>query len=156
MKRITIGTILVCTLLLFTATLGMAAEAATKDECVAKVKQAAELFQTMSRDEVLAKINDPKGEFVWKDAYLFAMDLDKGSMLAHPIKPALIGKVLLTMKDTKGKLFFAEFVNVAKKDGEGWVSYMWPKPGEKTMSSKLTYIYRVPGQNVFLGAGIYE
>ena len=84
------------------------------------------------------------------------MDLDSGAMIAHPIKPALIGKVLLTMKDTKGKLFFAEFVNVAKKDGEGWVGYMWPKPGEKTMSSKLTYIYRVPGQNVFLGSGIYE
>ena len=61
MKRITIGTILVCTLFFFTATLGMAAESATKDECIAKVKQAGELFKTMSKDDVLAKLNDPKG-----------------------------------------------------------------------------------------------
>jgi cytochrome c len=54
------------------------------------------------------------------------------------------------------KLLFKEFVEVAKSKGEGWVDYMWPKPGEKAPSKKLSYIYRVPGKDVFVGAGVYE
>ena len=49
-----------------------------------------------------------------------------------------------------------EFVDVAKSKGEGWVPYMWPKPGAEAPVKKLTYVYRVPGKNVFVGAGIYE
>jgi cytochrome c len=156
MKRITIATILVCTFFLFTAASGLAAETATKDECIAKCKQAAGLFASMGVNEALAKINDPKSELVWKDSYVFAIDMQAAQVKAHPITPALIGKMLMGMKDTNGKLFFAEFVNKAKTDGEGWVSYMWPKPGEKTPSSKVTYVYRVPGQNLVMLAGIYE
>jgi len=33
---------------------------------------------------------------------------------------------------------------------------MWPKPGEEAPSKKLSYIYRVPGKDVFVGAGVYE
>jgi cytochrome c len=79
-------------------------------------------------------------------------------MLAHPISPSLIGKTLLETPD-KGpdrKLLFKEFVELAKSKGEGWVDYMWPKPGEKTPSKKLSYIYRVPGKDVFVAAGVYE
>src|SRR5271166_6430096 len=78
--------------------------------------------------------------------------------LAHPIKPDLIGKNLLETPD-KGpdkKLFFKEFVALAKSKGEGWVDYMWPKPGKDAPSKKLSYIYRVPGKDVFVGAGVYE
>jgi signal transduction histidine kinase len=49
-----------------------------------------------------------------------------------------------------------EMVDVAKDKGEGWVEYMYPKPGEDAPSKKISYIYRVPGQNLFVGAGIYE
>ena len=75
---------------------------------------------------------------------------------AHPIKPGLIGKNLMAAKDLNGKTFFAEFVNKAKNEGEGWVSYMWPKPGEKKPSPKVTYVEKVPGENVAMLAGIYE
>jgi len=47
-------------------------------------------------------------------------------------------------------------VNLAKDRGEGWVEYMYPKPGEEAPSKKISYVYRVPGQNLFVGAGIYE
>ena len=49
-----------------------------------------------------------------------------------------------------------EFVDVAKSKGEGWVLYMWPKPGAEAPAKKLTYVYRVPGKNLLVGAGIYE
>ncbi len=136
---------------------GAFAENATKEECVAKSKDAAQLVNDKGLDEAVKEIGDKNGKFVWKDSYVFLMDLD-GKMLAHPMSPGLVGKNLLDMKDKGegGKLLFKEFVEVAKDKGEGWVDYMWPKPGEKTPSKKLTYVYRVPGKNLLVGAGIYE
>lgn len=130
---------------------------ATEDECVAKCKEAAQLVTDEGLDAAIAAINQKDGPFVWKDSYVFLMDLE-GTMLAHPIKPDLIGKNLLETPD-KGhdkKLFFKEFVEVAKSPGEGWVNYMWPKPGEEEPAKKRSYIYRVPGKDVFVGAGVYE
>jgi signal transduction histidine kinase len=141
--------------LLFSTTV-IAGEDATKDECVAKTKAAAQLFQEKGLDAALEQINNKTGPFVWKNSYVFCIDLDKQCNIAHPITPALIGKNLMGAKDVNGKMFFAEFISTAKNQGEGWVSYMWPKPGETTPSLKSTFIYRVPGQNVAMLAGIYE
>jgi cytochrome c len=32
---------------------------------------------------------------------------------------------------------------------------MWPKPGKRSPSKKVTYIYRVPSQDLLVGAGVY-
>ena len=134
----------------------VAVEKATEAECIAKCKAAAALIQEQGLDAALTQLSDKNGPFVWKDTYVFTIDLDKKTVLAHPIKPALVGKNLVGIKDINGKMFFAEFINVAKQKGEGWVNYMWPKPGEKKPSPKKTYVYKVPGQPVAVAAGIYE
>ncbi len=134
------------------------AENATKEECISQCKLAAEM---LVKDQAagIAEIGNKNGKFVWKDTYVFLMDLE-GKMLAHPIKPSLTEKgSLLEIPDKNAenpKMLFAEFVQVAKDSGEGWVQYMWPKPGEEAPSPKDTYIYRVPGTDMFLGAGIYQ
>ena len=133
------------------------AESATKGECVAKSKEAAAMINEKGIGATIAEINKKDGKFVWKDTYVFLMDLD-GKMLAHPMSPALIGKNLLGMKDKgePGKFLFKEFVEVAKGKGEGWVDYMWINPGDPKPRKKVTYIYRVPGKDLFAGAGVYE
>jgi glycerol uptake facilitator-like aquaporin len=133
-----------------------ASEKATKEECIAKAKEAAALIASDGLEVALEKINDPNGDFVWKDTYVFALTLDEGKVIAQPMNPKHIGKVLTGIKDVAGKMFFVEFLNTARDKGEGWVSYMWPKPGEKKPSKKDTYVYRVPGENVLVAAGIYE
>jgi methyl-accepting chemotaxis protein len=98
--------------------------------------------------------------------YVFVNDL-KGKNRMH-IKTSLIGKVLIGLKDDTGKRFFADFTEQAKVsqtsrdgisyyNGEGWVDYRWPKPGEKTFSSKTSFIKGclMGGENVYVGAGIY-
>ena len=60
------------------------------------------------------------------------------------------------LKDVKGNMFAAEFVSIAKEKGKGWSEYWWPKPGEKTASLKASYIMRVPGQDMLVGAGVYD
>jgi cytochrome c len=135
------------------------AESATKEECIAKSKEAAQMINEKGLDATVAEINKKDGKFVWKDTYVFLMDLD-GKMLGHPMKPDLIGKNLMGSMDKaekgKEKMLFKEFVDLAKSKGEGWVDYMWPKPGEEKPSKKISYIYRVPGKELFVGAGIYE
>ncbi|MGE5190685.1 MAG: cache domain-containing protein [Gemmatimonadota bacterium] len=133
------------------------AESATKDECVAKSKEAAKMVADQGLEAAIAEINKKDGKFVWKDTYVFLMDLD-GKMLAHPMSPALIGQNVLDRKDKgdPGKFLFKEFVEVAKGKGEGWVDYMWANPGDPKPRKKLTFIYRVPGKDVFVGAGVYE
>ena len=132
------------------------AESATKEEVVAKCEAAALLIQDKGIEAGTQAIGNKEGEFVWKDTYVFLMDLD-GKMLAHPIKPALTEQDnVLQVADTDGKPLFVEFVQVAGGEGKGWVDYMWPKPGEEKPSAKTTYIYRVTGTPYFVGAGIYK
>ena len=82
------------------------------------------------------------------------------NMLAHPMIPQLTEKgSLLTVTDKnkdKPKLIFVEFVDIAKKNGEGWLWYMWPKPNSREPVDKFTYIRRVGFTDMFVGAGLYH
>jgi len=44
---------------------------ATKQECVAKTKEAAQVIQREGIEAALKQINDRQGPFVWKDTYVF-------------------------------------------------------------------------------------
>ena len=136
------------------------AESATKDECIAKTKEAAEMVNAKGLDASIAEINKKDGKFVWKDSYVFLVDFD-GKVLAHPMSPTLIGKNVLDMKDksadpANAKLLFKEFTEVAKTKGAGWVDYMWANPGDPAPRKKVSHIYRVPGKDIYAGAGIWE
>ena len=142
----------------FVLTSQVFAASSTKDECIEQCQAAAKMLLE-NQNAAVAEIGNKSGKFVWKDTYVFLMDLN-GKMLAHPMKPALTEKeTLLGVPDKnkdKPKLLFDEFVQLAKDKGEGWVAYMWPKPGEEAPSQKDTYIYRVPGTEMFVAAGTYK
>jgi signal transduction histidine kinase len=142
-------------LFMFCLGLSVAQEKATRDECVAKCKEAAALINEIGVEAAMAKIQDPKGTFVWKDSYMYAADLE-GKVLAHPMAPGLVGKPMRGMKDPNGKMFVTEILDVANKTGEGWIEYMWAKPNEEKLSHKVTYVLRVPGQPIYVAAGMYE
>lgn len=132
-----------------------AQEPATKEECVLQCYEVAALINSKGLDAAVKEVGDSKGSFVWKDSYVFLMDMD-GKMLAHPMQPELTQLPhCLLITDPTDKAIFVSFVNLARTVGHGWVEYMWPKPGKKSPSKKITYIYRVPGQDVFAGAGVY-
>jgi cytochrome c len=140
--------------------LGVAAlawgESATKEEVISQCQAAGQLIQNEGIEAAISAIGNQEGPFVWKDTYVFLMDLD-GKMLAHPFKPELTKRNdLLQVADTDGKPLFMEFVKLANTSGKGWVDYMWPKPNEEKPVGKTSYIYRVPGTQYFVGAGIYK
>ena len=138
------------------------AESATKDECVTKCKEAAQLIKEKGMEASFQALQDKDGKFVWKDTYVFVMDMD-GKHLTHPLRPESVGKNVIGFKDSNGKLVVKEFIEVAKTKGEGWVEYMYPKPAElkkpeneRILSKKITYVYRVPGTDMFVAAGVWE
>jgi methyl-accepting chemotaxis protein len=86
--------------------------------------------------------------------YVFISDM-QGVMLAHRVKPELEGQDLMGLKDAAGKKFFAELVNVVKRDKAGFVEYLWPKPGSDTPVLKLTYVKGFEAWQWMIGTGIY-
>ena len=127
---------------------------ATAREVVAKIREAA---RTLSRTRDLAPFNRKQGPSVWKDTYVFVVDCDKKVIVAHPIKPELVGQDYASLKDTKGKNVFPEgWCDAAKKPAGVWVEYWWPKPGETAGSRKLSYSVAAKGTPYVVGAGIYD
>ena len=142
------------------------AQSAVKDECVALCKDAAKFINEKGIDAAIAEIGNKEGKFVTKNTYVYLMDF-KGDRLAHPYATPKDPKImpLFEMKDTTGKLFIQEQLEVAKTKGEGWTEYMYPKPEElkkpipfkeKVSSKKLSFVYRVPGKDLMVIAGFFE
>ncbi len=76
-------------------------------------------------------------------------------IIMHPIKPELDGKDLSDFKDKNGKRIFVEFSDVVKKNGAGFVDYVWPKPGFKEEVPKISYVKGSESWGWVIGSGIY-
>ena len=63
------------------------------------------------------------------------------------------------LKDKAGKLFFAEMNKLVREKGAGWVSYMWPKPGQQEASKKVSYVKICKigeDDEIVIGCGVYD
>ena len=130
-----------------------AADAATADEVVAKVKASAAAVSA-GGDAALADFNDPKGKWAWKDTYVFVMDCKAGVMTAHP-NEKVKGMKLADLKAKDGKdLGPALCAAAAKGPNGGWVEYMWTKPGAEGNFRKVSYV--LPAGAYAVGAGVYD
>lgn len=129
-------------------------EKATREECIQKNREAAALIQKVGMEKAFDTFMDTSGPFVWKDTYVFVISME-GKVVVHPITPRLNGRDFSGLTDVTGKMFVNEYITVAKDPGEGWVDYMWPKPGEKTPVAKTSHVLRVPGEDLIVIAGIY-
>jgi cytochrome c len=131
---------------------------ATPQMVMDKVEKAAALLQKEGK-AAFPKFRGKDSEFIFAGTYIFININDlSGFVLLHPLKYKLEGHNSVDLKDANGKLFFVAMHEVAKTKGAGWVDYMWPKPGEKTPTMKVTYVKRVKaeGEDLVLGCGIWD
>jgi signal transduction histidine kinase/quercetin dioxygenase-like cupin family protein len=100
--------------------------------------------------------HDPKGPYIAKDAYIFVIDMN-GVELVNPAFPNIEGRKLLELKDTNGKQFYKEMIRMIQTKGEGWLDYMWPKPGESVSTQKSAFVCsaRFGEQELMVGCGVY-
>lgn len=80
-------------------------------------------------------------------------------MIMHPVSPQLNGKKLNSTKYNvaKGdeKNLFVAMVKLCKKNGSGFIEYLWPKPGSKEPQPKLSYVKYEPSLGWIVGTGFY-
>jgi methyl-accepting chemotaxis protein len=110
-----------------------------------------ELDEDTAKKEVsklISKLRYNNSEYFW----IHNVDL---KMIMHPVKPELDGKDLSEMKDPNGKKLFVEMVDVVKKNGEGFVEYKWPKPGQKEPQEKFSFVSLYKPWGWIIGNGVY-
>ena len=123
-----------------------------KADCVSLSEAAAKMMKE-DLPGALCEINKKDGKFVKGKIFVFAWR--GGILVAHPFRPQSIGMDITNHKDKEGKEFVKEYLKVVKEKGSGWVSYKWPKPGEKELSDKVTYVLKVD-ENFYVIAGYFK
>lgn len=124
-----------------------------KAEAKALVEKAEAFMLQHGKEECLAEVNKPDGQFVKGELYVFVYDMN-AVMLAHPKNPNLIGQSLYDKPDSRGKLFRKEIIEKAKADGSGWVDYVYLNPQSGKEEDKTTYFKKVG--DVVISCGAYK
>jgi methyl-accepting chemotaxis protein len=86
--------------------------------------------------------------------YFFINSFD-GMMVAHPLNAKLIGTDVRGLKDTQGKAFNIELIQLAQNPGSGFVNYYWDKPGQSEPVEKFSYIQGFKPWGWGIGTGVY-
>jgi cytochrome c len=152
MKRIFV--VLVAGLVLFSlAAISYSAEYGTAKEAEALVKKAIANIKASGQEKGFSDISDPKGKFIDRDLYIFVYDMS-GKCVAHGFNKGMIGKELIDMKDSDGKYFVKERVEIAKSKGSGWQDYKFTNPTSRKIEHKRAYVEKY--ENYIVGCGIYR
>lgn len=88
--------------------------------------------------------------------YIFVYDMN-GKTLVLPPTQNIEGANRWSIKDTNGVYYVREMIKQLSSNASGWISYVYPKPGETNPSLKLSYFKKVGfgGKTVLVGSGIY-
>ena len=113
------------------------------------------LKDVLSEDALKQRLKSIVDATRYGDSGYFWVNDTNAVMVIHPIKPALNGKDLSAFKDDAGKQIFSEFAALAKKNGEGFVDYVWAKPGFEKPQPKVSFIKLFKPYNWVVGTGEY-
>ena len=91
--------------------------------------------------KALAAFSHGDPPFKDRDLYIFCARTD-GHVDAH-LDPTQIGKNIKDLYDVDGVAFGQEMLAVARAGTVAAVSYMWPKPGTRTPSQKISWTERL-------------
>lgn len=129
-------------------------EMATREECEAKVEEAIKLIQKLGHEAAFEKISDENGSFKWKDSHVFCIDLATGILLAHPLSYR-VGFAMKLYTDANGGYPYAEILDIAETEDQGWTTYLSDSLGKANPRLKHMYFRKVPGENIVLCSGYY-
>lgn len=130
----------------------------TAEELMTLVRDAAVVFQ---KEGVSAFPEFRKKDTKWfhDDTYFFVWTLD-GVRTFHAADPKSEGANVSGLKDVLGRPFGKMFLDAASNaEGEGWIHYMYPEPGDIFPTWKSTFVKRITfpsGREYIIGCGIYQ
>jgi len=158
MKNLLVVSVLL-SLSVLLSTGAFAEDKATPEEVYDKILQAVEVLEVLG-DDGLAAFNDPKGDFVWKDTYIFIINCDTLKVAAHP-KKKRIGADISNNRDknpdpSKRKNHSVMMCEASRRPQGGWVDYYWTKLGSDQPFRKISFSLQAPGTPYAVSAGIYN
>jgi len=128
------------------------------------VETLSSLLTAVDSDEALLQVVKQSRYAEDKSGYFWINDLTMPypTMVMHPIKPELDGKVLDDPKFNcamgKNQNLFQAFNEVCLGPGEeGYVPYLWPKPGhdKNELHPKLSFVKKMTNRPWVIGTGVY-
>ena len=123
------------------------------EELKAFVEKAYVYTQRVDKENALTAFNDPNGEFIDGELYIFAYGMD-GEILALPYQPGLIGENRWFYEDPNGVRIIQRMIARAQQGG-GYVRYLYPNPAHNYAEEyKLSYVMMVD-DSWLIGAGVY-
>ena len=99
------------------------------------------------KPKALVMFTKGEGGFKDRDLYPYCGGPD-GNFTAHP---TLLGKSLKDLKDKAGKPLGEEVYAAAKEGAIAEVSYMWQRPGQTDLVTKVAYVTRIGDQVCAVG-----
>ncbi|MFZ3045787.1 MAG: cache domain-containing protein [Desulfatirhabdiaceae bacterium] len=130
-----------------------AGDAGTKEEAIAMVKKAIEYIKANGNEKAFEEISNPKGKFTDRDLYVVVYDMT-AKCLAHGQKKSMVGKELIDFKDTDGKEYMKERIELMNKQQTAWQDYKFMNPVSKQIEPKSMYLER--SGDLIVGCGIYK
>ena len=112
-------------------------------------------YKSVGQDQAFKDFDNP-GDFRNGEYYIVGQSISSGNIIYHGANKKLVGKNLTKVKDTDGKAFVAEMIDLASNAGTGWIDYKWPHPETKKIAQKHSYVVRVDDSDTFLMIGYYE
>jgi signal transduction histidine kinase len=142
-----------CVFLFGLGTSSIAAEFGTRAEAESMVKKAISLIKAEGKEKAFKEFENPKGKFIDRDLYITVYDLN-GKCLSHGVNPKMIGKDLIDLKDSDGKAFIKERMEIAKTKGKGWQDYKFTNPISKQIEPKSMYFEKI--DDIVVACGVYK
>ncbi|MCE5335899.1 MAG: cache domain-containing protein [Desulfobacteraceae bacterium] len=125
----------------------------TKDDAKDWVNNAVSFYKASGKRIGLAEFTNPNGMFVQDEMYIYVLNL-KGTMLAHGVNEKFVGEDFSELMDSDGKKFIKEIVELAAKDGKGWVEYKWYHPVTKQWLPKVAYFEKI--DDLIIVSAVYK
>ena len=122
------------------------------------VRDAAKLME-LKGDLAFEEFREKGSKWLQGDLYLYAWSMD-GHEVLNPVDSAMEGHDLSQKRDILGRPVGQMILDVSRSpQGEGWIHYMYPRPGELFPVWKSAFLERVnlpDGQQRMVGAGLYN
>ncbi len=116
--------------------------------------QKGSLSQELAREQAVTHLKHLRYGGDLKD-YFWINDMGP-AMVMHPYRPDLVGRDISEFKDPAGKRLFSEMVALVRKQGAGFVDYLWQwQEDSDKIVPKISYVKGFEPWGWIIGTGIY-
>ena len=117
------------------------------------VEEATAFAQQNGRNAAVEAFNDPEGDFIDGEFYIFAYDMN-GTTLAHPYQPGVVGENRTDLTDENGRAIHASCRDLAARGG-GYLYFTFVNPSENYRKELKLVAIRPVDETWYVGSGIY-